>query len=98
MADPDQLRTLERRIEQLERPRNFTVDTNGELYEKLAAGKPTSTGGTSTSILHYIPVPITAEAQLGGPSALALGAFSTTFTALSCALSRLTHQQKGYSR
>jgi uncharacterized protein len=79
------IRHLENRIEQLEDLRNVT--TNADFYEKLAAGKPASaTGSVSPSSIQYIPVPITLKAQLGSPTALAIGAFSTTLTTLSLAL------------
>lgn len=79
------IRHLENRIEQLEDLRNVT--TNADFYEKLAAGKPASaTGSVSPSNVQYIPVPITLKAQLGSPTALAIGAFSTTLTTLSLAL------------
>lgn len=79
------IRHLENRIEQLEDLRN--VVTNADFYEKLAAGKPASaTGSVSPSGLQYIPVPITLKAQLGSPTALAIGAFATTLTTLSLAL------------
>lgn len=90
MAIPHEARThmrnLENRIEQLEDLRNVT--TNADFYEKLAAGKPASTGSGSPSgtSLQYIPVPITLKAQLGSPTALAIGAFATTLTTLSFAL------------
>jgi succinate-acetate transporter protein len=83
MADPN-------RAEQLEGLRNIT--TNQDFYEKLAAGH--STGASSSSPqsangafnVQYIPVPITIKAQLGSPTALAIGAFATTLTTLSFAL------------
>ena len=78
---------LQNRIEQLEDLRNIT--TNADFYEKLAAGKPASGGSLSPSgsgTLQYIPVPITIKAQLGSPTALAIGAFATTLTTLSLAL------------
>ena len=81
----DHIRALENRIEQLEDLRNVT--TNADFYEKLAAGKAASAGGSdSPSALQYIPVPITMKAQLGSPTALAIGAFATTLTTLSLAL------------
>jgi hypothetical protein len=78
------------RVEQLEGLRNIT--TNQDFYEKLASGhsasasssKPNSTNGTFN--FQYIPVPITIKAQLGSPTALAIGAFATTLTTLSFAL------------
>lgn len=78
------------RVEQLEGLRNIT--TNQDFYEKLAAGhsasasssSPNSTNGTLN--VQYIPVPITIKAQLGSPTALAIGAFATTLTTLSFAL------------
>jgi uncharacterized protein len=90
MADPNSthanhIRHLENRIEQLEDLRN--VVTNNDFYEKLAAGKPASaTGSVSPANIQYIPVPITLKAQLGSPTALAIGAFATTLTTLSLAL------------
>ena len=80
------IRSLENRIEQLEDLRNVT--TNADFYEKLAAGKPagSDTGSPGYAGLQYIPVPITLKAQLGSPTALAIGAFATTLTTLSCAL------------
>jgi len=78
------------RVEQLEGLRNIT--TNQDFYEKLASGHsasasssgPNSTNGTFN--VQYIPVPITIKAQLGSPTALAIGAFATTLTTLSFAL------------
>ena len=87
MADQhhqNHIRQLENRVEQLEDLRNVT--TNADFYEKLAAGKPASTGSASPAGLQYIPVPITLKAQLGSPTALAIGAFATTLTTLSLAL------------
>lgn len=78
------IRALENRIEQLEDLRNVT--TNNDFYEKLAAGKPATVGSESSGNLQYIPVPITIKAQLGSPTALAIGAFATTLTTLSLAL------------
>ncbi|KAK4555285.1 hypothetical protein LTR86_007581 [Recurvomyces mirabilis] len=83
------------RIEQLEDLRN--IQTNQDYYEKLVAGKLASTplsnsnssaGQDAASFQQpiYIPVPITLKAQLGNPTALALGAFATTQTTLSFAL------------
>src|ERR1700712_1839969 len=75
------------RIEQLEDLRNIT--TNADFYERLAAGKIASPGSQSPSTSlgqpYYITVPITLKAQLGSPTALAIGAFSTTLTTLSFA-------------
>lgn len=84
MADIEHVRALENRIEQLEDLRN--VSTNNDFYERLAAGKPTNAGSASPATLQYIPVPITLKAQLGSPTALAIGAFATTLTTLSLAL------------
>ena len=87
VADPraqQHILDLQNRIEQLEDLRNVT--TNADFYEKLAAGKTASTGSTSPPGLQYIPVPITLKAQLGSPTALAIGAFATTLTTLSLAL------------
>lgn len=91
MADlkGDHIRDLQNRIEQLEGLHN--IRTNADFYEKLAAGKPASVspdGSTSPSGagVQYIPVPITLKAQLGSPTALAIGAFATTLTTLSFAL------------
>ena len=78
------------RVEQLEGLRN--IATNQDFYEKLASGhsasasssSPNSTNGTLN--VQYIPVPITIKAQLGSPTALAIGAFATTLTTLSFAL------------
>jgi succinate-acetate transporter protein len=78
------------RVEQLEGLRNIT--TNQDFYEKLASGHsasasssaPNSTNGILN--VQYIPVPITIKAQLGSPTALAIGAFATTLTTLSFAL------------
>ena len=72
------------RQEQLEGLRN--VRTAEDFYEKLAAGSPASSSDASGSVQHYIPVPITIKAQLGSPTALAIGAFATTLTSLSFAL------------
>lgn len=81
------LRDLQNRIEQLEDLRNVT--TNADFYEKLAAGKYASADSPTPSnagTLQYIPVPITLKAQLGSPTALAIGAFATTLTTLSLSL------------
>jgi succinate-acetate transporter protein len=83
MTDPN-------RAEQLEGLRNIT--TNQDFYEKLAAGHSASASTSSpqsangTFNVQYIPVPITIKAQLGSPTALAIGAFATTLTTLSFAL------------
>lgn len=80
MANPN-------RNEQLEDLRNIT--TLDDFYDKLAAGKIASVGSQSPSAAqqpYYIPVPITLKAQLGSPTALAIGAFATTLTTLSFAL------------
>jgi succinate-acetate transporter protein len=83
MTDPN-------RAEQLEGLRNIT--TNQDFYEKLAAGHSASASSASpqsangTFNVQYIPVPITIKAQLGSPTALAIGAFATTLTTLSFAL------------
>lgn len=79
------------RVEQLEGLRNIT--TNQDFYEKLAGGHsasassspPNSTNGQALNV-QYIPVPITIKAQLGSPTALAIGAFATTLTTLSFSL------------
>lgn len=88
-AKNDHFRDLHNRIEQLEGLHN--VRTNADFYEKLAAGKPASAspnGSVSPDAagVQYIPVPITLKAQLGTPTALAIGAFATTLTTLSFAL------------
>lgn len=74
------------RVEQLEDLRN--IPTHQDFYERLAAGKFAHVDGSANGqpVLQYIPVPITIKAQLGSPTALAIGAFSTTLTTLSCAL------------
>jgi hypothetical protein len=75
------------RVEQLEGLRNIT--TNQDFYEKLASGHAASASSNSTNgtlNIQYIPVPITIKAQLGSPTALAIGAFATTLTTLSFAL------------
>lgn len=78
------------RVEQLEGLRNIT--TNQDFYEKLAGGHSASASSSSpgsangTLNVQYIPVPITIKAQLGSPTALAIGAFATTLTTLSFAL------------
>ena len=90
MANQDRhtqhLRDLQNRVEQLEGLRNVT--TNEAFYEQLAAGKHVGGGSLSPpgSSGQYIPVPITLKAQLGSPTALAIGAFATTLTTLSLAL------------
>lgn len=60
------------RVEQLEDLRN--VQTNGDFYEQLAAGKiatsqagPYLNGEKNSPQPYYIPVPITIKAQLGSP-------------------------------
>lgn len=63
----------ENRIEQLEGLHN--IETNGDFYERLAAGKIATSSsaasslqnGTVTAQPYYIPVPITIKAQLGSP-------------------------------
>lgn len=82
------------RIEQLEDLRN--IETNADFYERLAAGKIATTADNASSLStnggkgytqpYYIPVPITIKSQIGSPTALAIGAFSTTLTTLSFAL------------
>lgn len=80
------------RVEQLEDLR--TIPTHQDFYEKLASGHAASstlspsgsTNGTNTNNVQYIPVPITIKAQLGSPTALAIGAFATTLTTLSFSL------------
>lgn len=78
------------RVEQLEGLRNIT--TNQDFYEKLASGHSASASSSSPNStngilnVQYIPVPITIKAQLGSPTALAIGAFATTLTTLSFAL------------
>lgn len=82
------------RIEQLEDLRN--IETNADFYERLAAGKIVTTADNASSLStnggkgyaqpYYIPVPITIKSQIGSPTALAIGAFSTTLTTLSFAL------------
>ena len=86
MADLSHVRALENRIEQLEDHRNITTNNTADFYQQLASGKQASTGSASPSNLQYIPVPITLKAQLGSPTALAIGAFATTLTTLSLAL------------
>lgn len=79
------IRHLETRIEQLEDLRN--VVTDNDFYEKFANGKTASANGSvSPGGPQYVPVPITLKAQLGSPTALAIGAFATTLTTLSLAL------------
>jgi uncharacterized protein len=69
------------RIEQLEDLCN--IETIADFYERLAAGKIALTQTTSQNGQpYYVRVPITAKAQLGNPTALALGAFATTLTTL----------------
>ncbi|QIX00949.1 hypothetical protein AMS68_006466 [Peltaster fructicola] len=72
------------RLEQLEDLKNVT--TQLDFYEKLAAGRTASGSISSGQHIQYIPVPITLKAQLGSPTALAIGAFATTLTTLSFAL------------
>ncbi|EME38788.1 hypothetical protein DOTSEDRAFT_180689 [Dothistroma septosporum NZE10] len=82
----------ENRIEQLEDLKN--IETNADLYEKLASGKIATTQSDASSLSkvggtaqpYYVPVPITIKSQLGSPTALAIGAFATTLTTLSLAL------------
>lgn len=79
------IRQLANRVEQLEGLRN--VRTNEDFYEKLASGKHVTQGENDTpGAIQYIPVPITIKAQMGSPTALAIGAFATTLTTLSLAL------------
>ncbi|KAF2158550.1 hypothetical protein M409DRAFT_61562 [Zasmidium cellare ATCC 36951] len=61
------------------------VETNGDFYEKQSATSSLANSTMATQPL-YIPVPVTIKAQLGSPTALATGAFSTTLTTLSFAL------------
>ena len=73
------------RVEQMEDLRN--IRTTDEFYEKLAVGKAAFSGSASPNAqVQYVPVPITLKAQLGNPTALAIGAFATTLTTLSFAL------------
>lgn len=80
------------RVEQLEDLR--TIPTAQDFYEKLASGHAASgnlspngsTNGTNGHNVQYIPVPITIKAQIGSPTALAIGAFATTLTTLSFSL------------
>jgi succinate-acetate transporter protein len=84
------------RLEQLEDWRN--LPTSQDTLEKLSAGQfhigngntltseTSSANGKPGQIIQYIPVPITLKAQLGSPTALAIGAFSTTLTTTSFAL------------
>jgi len=78
------------RVHQLEDLRN--ISTHEDFYEQLASGKAISGSPSSGSPngAHqqpaYVPVPITLKAQLGVPTALAIGAFATTLTTLSFAL------------
>jgi len=87
----------ENRIEQLEGWHN--IETNGDFYERLAAGKIAVSesaassmnkdfpqGRQSGAVPYYIPVPITIKSQIGSPTALAIGAFATTLTTLGLAL------------
>lgn len=62
------------RIEQLEDLKN--IETNGDFYEKLAAGSiavgpsphsSLSNGNGSSQQPYFIPVPITIKSQLGSP-------------------------------
>ncbi|EGP82765.1 unnamed protein product [Zymoseptoria tritici ST99CH_1A5] len=79
------------RIEQLENLKN--IETNENFYEKLAQGKiatdvssASSQRGPSGPQPYYVPVPITIKSQLGSPTALAIGAFSTTLSTVGMAL------------
>jgi len=78
------------RIAQLENWRSDT--TQGGFYDQLAAGKIATSEPHAAAIgnglvqPYFVPVPITIKSQLGSPTALAIGAFSTTLTTLSLAL------------
>lgn len=81
------------RIEQLEDLKN--IETNADFYERLASGRIATSEASASTISdnkkghtqpYFIPVPITLKAQLGSPTALAIGAFATTLTTLSFAL------------
>ncbi|KAF2719502.1 hypothetical protein K431DRAFT_228441 [Polychaeton citri CBS 116435] len=78
---------------QTEDLRNIT--TKDQFYEKLSAGKilnggsesSTGSGGPSNAtVSQFIPVPMPIRGQIGSPTALAIGAFATTLTSLSFAL------------
>ncbi|KAL8663530.1 MAG: hypothetical protein Q9168_008081, partial [Polycauliona sp. 1 TL-2023] len=58
---------------------------NGELGQQGGSSSQTSSSQDETTN-HLVPVPVTLKAQLGSPTALAIGAFSTTLTTLGLSL------------
>ncbi|KAL8710254.1 MAG: hypothetical protein Q9220_005186 [cf. Caloplaca sp. 1 TL-2023] len=76
--------THENRIHQLEDIANKDPRHEGRYGELVKGDLSTSSAESGTN--HLIPVPVTLKAQLGSPTALAIGAFSTTLTTLSLSL------------
>ncbi|KAF6230849.1 hypothetical protein HO173_010965 [Letharia columbiana] len=74
----------ENRIHQLEDIANRSPQHEGK-WDALAAGEM-SVSSSHSGTTYLVPVPVTLKAQLGSPTALAIGAFSTTLTTLALAL------------
>ncbi|KAK4693113.1 uncharacterized protein P7C71_g4223, partial [Lecanoromycetidae sp. Uapishka_2] len=74
----------ENRVHQLEDIANKDPRHEGR-YGTLTAGEM-STSSSQSGTNHLVPVPVTLKAQLGSPTALAIGAFSTTLTTLALSL------------
>ncbi|KAI4158423.1 MAG: hypothetical protein LQ342_007464 [Letrouitia transgressa] len=74
----------ENQIHQLEDIANKDPRYEGK-YGTLAAGQ-LSASSSQSETNHLVPVPVTLKAQLGSPTALGIGAFSTTLTTLSLSL------------
>ncbi|CAD6582995.1 MAG: hypothetical protein ASARMPREDX12_001145 [Alectoria sarmentosa] len=74
----------ENRIHQLENIANRSPQHEGK-WDALAAGEM-SVSSSQSGTTYLVPVPVTLKAQLGSPTALAIGAFSTTLATLGLAL------------
>ena len=74
----------ENRVHQLEDIANKDLRHEGR-YGELAKGE-LSSSSSRDGTNHLVPVPVTLKAQLGSPTALAIGAFSTTLTTLALSL------------
>lgn len=75
----------ENRIHQLEDIANKSTLHQGR-YGELVKGELSSSSSETETKPALIGVPVTLKAQLGSPTAFAIGAFSTTFTTLSLSL------------